>query len=158
MQAARKHQEIIPASAGTQPDRLHPSSSAQRLQQHGAKSKSRSWHHTLLNRRRKPGPCYPTCAELSCPHNNPASGFWLLFLVCYVFPRQANCKHGHEVCCGLWFNGSTSPEVQQQTAQLRAFSGRTTCTITKRRGPQGFCRGLEANNGRGWRCKLCDYS
>lgn len=48
--AARKHQEVTPAAAGTRSEHLHPSSLAQRLQQHSGKSRSRSRHQARLNR------------------------------------------------------------------------------------------------------------
>jgi len=58
----------------------------------------------FLMERRKPGPRIPTCAELSCPLQNPAPAFWFLSAPVlagrYVSPRPANCKQGHEIYHG----------------------------------------------------------
>lgn len=122
-------------AAGTG-DSLHPSFAAQQLQQHGVKCKSTSRHHACLSRAEEARP------RAILPSQQPGFSF-LVFVStssCRVpcFPQEGQSPMWTQ---GVpWFNGSSSPEARQQTAQPRAFGGRTTCTTTSRTGSKGFCR------------------
>lgn len=65
-------------AAGTGSDGPHPSSLARRLQQHGAKCKSRSRHHALLIRVEKARPMFFKVRRAILPSQQPSFSFLVL--------------------------------------------------------------------------------